>query len=589
MANITKVDEFPKDNNLWRIDIIDFISYSTDDEIRVRVYLSRLRSEIKENEALHNKSLYKDKDNKLCSTEIEIRVGAIHHLKIGTIWLNGVLQPSYRGFETSISISSEDLIKLVPLSAEGKSTYLNDNNIWEDIWSDSYYRIAHETAKKRLWVTVILSDSDYKRIIIPSSVIFQNFYIPSHKAASHILYGKLDKIINLNKSGFLVDDHNTFRIHLRHDYKDHHAPLLANLITNSSAKDGLKILRKHIQLHKLKKEESNPKIPLKVSFPFSDDVKIKAIGKTFYFEQVNEETNEIEEVKGFFVTEIKSLNTALSFKKLIINRDNNNDKAENKDEDLPPAYSGGKPQSTSNIEPSITLDIANAPSSNLEGSKIDEDNCLIVVDDLEILPRDDKEYQVSMSKPFHAINDLDSNDGTKFGVGDINSGGKNPPVDTEDTEAIPPVSYNDFIEIITKIKEKKVKIKTLPIQNFQVVNNYFINRFNKKIPRMRSWHKIDDRTRTYIIVEIYSKGVFSYLVYIEAKGQDALSCCVIRSVFGTKINNVDFGKFIIRVAQSNGWSVFERYPELFMNWKHEHVKYDRDNNSKTVDKIMLLI
>lgn len=161
--------------------------------------------------------------------------------------------------------------------------------------------------------------------------------------------------------------------------------MLANLITDSSAKDGLKVLRKHIQLHKLKKEDSNLKIPLKLSFPFSNDVKIKAIGKTFYFKQLNEETNKLEEVKGFFVTEIKSLNTVFSFKKLIINRDNNNDKAENKGEDLPPAYSNGRPQNISNTEPtSITLDITNAPSSKLEGNKIDEDSCLIVVDNLEI-------------------------------------------------------------------------------------------------------------------------------------------------------------------------------------------------------------
>ncbi|MGZ8161417.1 MAG: hypothetical protein ACXWTT_00960, partial [Methylobacter sp.] len=251
-----RIQSFPVDNQPWRIEWIGRISYSIDDEPKIRIYLSCLKQGISHNKALHNDSLLGSKDTGFVHKAVDIKIGFIQLLKIGSVWVNGVEQLSYRGTEEMLDISPDSTIML----QLAKTGSIKTDKEWEDILGNYQYRIVDEFARQGSWVVVVRDHPKYKKIVIPSSVIFQSCYVTSPKAATKIVFGQLDKLIDLEQSGYLEDDPNVFRVHIHKDYKNMEGVLLANLATDPAARENLTRLRQNIviQNNRVQPEEMLP-------------------------------------------------------------------------------------------------------------------------------------------------------------------------------------------------------------------------------------------------------------------------------------------------------------------------------------------
>lgn len=516
-----------------------------DDEFRVRIHISKLKPDAPRKEALHNPSLAGHEEKNTDHRTIDLKIGFIQFLKIGSVWINGEPQIKYRAIEESFEIENPNLLQILPLSKDG---YAKIHDEWIPILTNYQYRF-HTDAKQGSYVAIWYGHETYDQVIIPSTVIFQSCYVTSPKAASKILFGQLDKLIDLNLSGFIDEHESIFRVHIHQDYKTSEGPLLANLAVNKSAKRNLNILRQNLVVMNNAIDKDKRNTAIKVGFPFSEALKIKVLGKKIVY---NPDKVRKNKESGFLVSEIIFIDATFPFDAILPVRKNSGEPGKTKDENLQPAFGGIEPVSA---EPGDPIDLVEEDVSvYLEDSKVD----LPAIFDLSHIKiiKHEKEYQKFASMPFKSLG-LGQVVSTGAGVGDkrqIDQGASQLDV------ALHPVKLEEIFKVIELLRNDRLDIEVLAVQHAFQNDKGIVNYFSKDIKGCYSWHLTSDksRPRAYVIAQLYSAGQFYYLVDVEAKGKGVLSIALIRR-WDHQSLSIDFLRNLMRdVARENGWAVFKK-------------------------------
>lgn len=566
-----RMEGFPVDGHPWRIEWIGGLSYSIDDEPKIRIYLSRLKSDTHPQKVLINGSLFQDELGHFHHTYFDAKIGFIQLLKLGSVWVDGVQQLQYKAVTEHFKIVLDDT-ELVSLARTGANEIAK--NVWENILTDFQYRITDGLARRGSWVVVINNHPKYKKIIIPSSVIFQRCYVTSPKAATQIVFGQINKLIDTEQSGFVDGEPNVFRVCIYRDYKNSEAPMLINLITDPAGKENLQRLRRNLVTSQVRNEKT---IPLRVNFPFSNLMDMNVLGRVIIYK--NSITGENE--AGFFVSEIMSLQTDFQFDTFIPVRKNSGKKGLTQDDELIEAF-GVKGTVISSDQPDLTMTCDDV-SSYLEAVQIFEPIGVEPNSMTEI--KDEKEYQKYKNKGFISVADgVEGGTGVSTGPSTGTKAGAN----ELDVVLAPPVELDDFFEVLNLLAEKGFSFDVLAVCNSVQTAKGVVNYFPKKINGVRSWHFRENSQlpRAFVAAECSHDGVWHYLIDVEAKGISAMSMAYIRSSDGQKISENSFETFMRRVAKANGWSPLKRDGFYAKNWHSDDIRHSR---SRTLASVIVKI
>ena len=88
--------------------MIDHTSYSIEDEPRIRVYFSRLKEECEFDKALNKGALFQDDDGAYCFVKVDIKVGFLQLIDVGTVWRNGVQQLNFVSTNLAFGFDPKD-------------------------------------------------------------------------------------------------------------------------------------------------------------------------------------------------------------------------------------------------------------------------------------------------------------------------------------------------------------------------------------------------------------------------------------------------------------------------------------------------
>ncbi|MDP2762643.1 MAG: hypothetical protein Q8O64_19955 [Sideroxyarcus sp.] len=563
-----RLDFFPQDGFLWRIEWLDHISYSIDDSPKIRVFLSRIKEDTPPDRALYNSALYKDESGLYIHKFFDTKIGFIQLLKIGSVWRNRFQLLEYRASEYEFSFSLKDT-RSVQINKDGSSG--QSRVISESVVTNKLYQVANNEARHGSFVIIlenIINKNNYWKIFIPSSVIFQSCYVTSPKAAEKIIFGQLDKLIDLTKSGFIVDEPNVYKVVIHRDYKDVEGTLLANLATDPAAQATLEKLRKNLVMQSVAMN-TGQLIPLFSNFPFSNDVAIKVLGKRGSYG---------EDEWCFFVSEITSIRTDFQFDTIVLLRKNSGEKGKEVAEELRPSYEGVV-KTPSNNGPDATLLTQDIPSNLLKPNQI---NIPLGIDINHIkVVKEEKQIQHYINASIVVGSD-EMLGGVESSPGHTTS---TPNGISETTIVATPASLEEFFKVLNFLKAKFPNIKTLEIcrSTFDADGNGILNYFPNKISKCYSWHLTADkqRTRSFIIASLQHAGSWYYLIDVEPKNKGVLSIAVIRPHDGNQLTTSTLHNFMLEVVRENGWGAFSK--EYYVkNWKHKNVDHNRGKEYKNV-------
>ncbi|MCE1177278.1 MAG: hypothetical protein LWW76_09205 [Burkholderiales bacterium] len=586
-----KFADFPQDGHLWRIDMIDHTSYSIEDEPRIRVYFSRLKEECEFDKALNKGALFQDDDGAYCFVKVDIKVGFLQLIDVGTVWRNGVQQLNFVSTNLAFGFDPKDA-ELVKLAASGAHLVQTDPLIWEAILTDKQYCMANPATKKRTYAVVLRGHERYKKIIIPCSVIFKSCYVTSEKAASKMLFGQMDKLVDLKFSDYYEDEPNTFQVCIHRDYTNDEGTLFANLLTDPAAQKGLNMLRQNLVLQSNVLGDAGL-IPLKVGFPFSNHVHLDVVGKNIGFSVLDQfgkqvyldaaKKEKMPDERGFFVTAIRNLKTKFQFETLVPVRKNSGDKGKNKASELIGlSYGGGNSFGNDSNSEMPNEFIDDEPTKRKPKTKANIPS-IIDLADVKIIKKE-KDFQRYVNKPLVK----------KPTEGNVEGSSTGPARDTKDGASelnivLSPVTLDSFFELITCIRARGIKIDTIPVCNSRQTHKGIINHFPWKIKGCYSWHLTEDkaRPRTFIVATFVLAGVSYCLIDVEAKKTGAMAIAMIRAHDGSEIGADLITRFMKAVANANGWIAFQKYNAHFKNWSFTRFDHSRKGNIESVANLII--
>lgn len=572
------IKEFPKDGQPWRIEWIGQIFQDKYDknEIKVRVHISRLKPSSPKNTALNNTSLVGYEEKIYDQHHYDLPIGFIHRLKIGSVWINTEEQLDYRAVEETIEIAAPSTLRLLTLTDEGYEK--TEDGEWRPTLSNRQYRVALR-ARYGTSVVMIYGHPKYKQILIPSPVIFQSCYVTSPKAASKLLFGQLDELIDESDSGYVEGKENTYRVHLHQDYKDVEGVMLAHFLLDQTAQRNLKLLNRVNRLEAVASDQ--PILAIKIGFPFSSRIKLKVLGKEISYPADGK--TRMQKESGFFVTQILSVKTQFPFDKLLPARKNDASKGDILADNPKGSWGGVTPQSSDSDEQSLTDDKV---SAHHEDTKIDLPDIVDLMG-VEILKRESKKFQNYISKPFTPHGSIQA---VRTGV---SSGEKKQitvgasQLNTTSTH----VNLDAIFEVLKHLRNHNLDVQELAILNAERSDKGIVNFFPYKYIPGRRWHRKEDDSggRAFVIAQLYLAGQFYYLIDIEARGSDRLSIGLVSKRNHMAITAEEFRELMRMVVIKNGWKAFtENYVKslAFKRVNHDHNKNDFANIAKNILKVL---
>ena len=545
-----QIQEFRFDDNPWRIDWLGTIIYpaSTKGEPRITVFLSELIPEY--TDSLSNLSISSTTRHKV----VEIRIGQIALLKIGSVWIDGIPVRPNKAPESISCTLNHDKIRLSRFDC-----HVPLGNISQPLFAPNRFRVGIDAFREisNSWVLVIDDPTpELKLLVIPATTIFQKCLATSPKAVRKLIYGEMNKIIDPS-CHFIEGQPETYYIKLFKDFRDVEGKALANLIADPIAKKEFQRFRKSLIVESANSNHGRSKTHLKIGLPFSNTVQITANGK--YLPFIVERNGKPYKEWGFLATELTSLKTKLVFSRLIIDRKNNATQGNNAgDKDLPLAWS---PNDKTPIEPGEPTQIIsdNDPDGNLE-QLILEVSGDFEAENLEIV-KEEKEVQKYRGRQKNNA-EISEFNGTGT-TGDTTSSATGIAETELNTSQIPsiPINLDYFFETLSILEKKGFPFKTIIISkqfSKRQKDREIINFLPRLIKGVRSWHLSADYKsappRAYVVAEIFRGGVWHYLIELQRKEEVPIALLHIRDHAGNRIDRARIEQFMIDVARENGWS-----------------------------------
>nr|WP_315481934.1 hypothetical protein [uncultured Undibacterium sp.] len=560
-----QIREFRFDDKPWRIDWLGKIVYPAGSrgEPRITVFLTELIANYLD--PLSNLSIPPNPRHK----SVEIRIGQIALLKIGSVWIDGIEARPHKAPESVSCILSHEKIRLSRFDC-----HISLGNISQPLFAANRYRIGIDALREVSSSWVLLIDNptpELKLLVIPATSIFQKCLATSPKAVRRLIYGEINKVIDPS-CHFIEGEPETYFIELFKDFRDTEGKALANLVADPIAKKELKRLRDSLIVESSNSYHGESKTHLKISLPFSNHVQITANGKYLAFN--TEQNGKPVKEWGFLATELTALRTRLVFSRLIIDRKNNAAQGKNAgDVDLPLAWS---PNDKTPIEPGEPSQITSEddPEDNFE-KMILEVSGDFEVEELEIV-KEEKDVQQYRGKPRGTSEKTEFNGtGTTGDPSSSNTGTAEIDLTPNQTPNIP-INLEYFFETLNILEKKAFPFKTIIVSkqfNKRETDGRIVNFLPKQIKGVRSWHLSADYSsappRAYIVVEMLLADVWHYLIELQRKEEVAIALLHFRDQSGNRIDRSRIEQFMLDVARENGWSA----KQFYRNWIFQTIKH----------------
>nr|WP_321255093.1 hypothetical protein [uncultured Pseudodesulfovibrio sp.] len=309
-VQIPRIKAFPKDGRKWQIDWLGAIKANSQQSIEptIEVIIRPLGGR---SSSVNEEGAQQD--------VVDVGVGLLPFLRVGSVWLNGRSCPGFLGFSRTfkqITISSKSVISFRANDYDpelGKGYYIVPK--WE-----------YEFGKNGLnsQCLAIKNNDDPYGIILPAIEAIRFYYAGSTNLTSLSLFGAYDNyltdIINPEKSGYLIEQERCV-LRLRRWITDDDGWTIGRVLHEPLAKAGVQRIYQSILPYSVEGACVYPTC----SFPFEGETRWMARGIW------------IETIPGkrrFLIFELTRCSSPFPFKQLHVTRDNDGRKAA-KETDIP--------------------------------------------------------------------------------------------------------------------------------------------------------------------------------------------------------------------------------------------------------------
>jgi hypothetical protein len=537
---------------IWRVDGVGPVENRGRLGTRTVVYFSGLTEEGQENpywkSSLNGETL-----------ALPIHSASLRDFKVGSIWREGKRIGGSDQIKTEfhVDVSQLRLVALdqaIDLNGSWASTVVPDAKF---CFGDNRSYLTHT-----LYVIApVLGDRLTQWIVIPASELLRFYFGVSSRFLSGTLQGRLENYVDWARSRM---ENGLPVLHLKQSLNRKEAGILAWAISSESAMAALKSAHQYLSSTHANNciVDENNKRPLviKVSFPFSDETRLRVCGKRM---PIAHKAN--TEQWAVFVMEILFCAHPLGFSGVILESDDPFERG-----GLEGADGGSQPPRFSPL-----LD--------------DEDEDDYEVDDLPADKRLPRLVVRSFTNQFGGFDRLEFVHRRPLGNNGANRQGTNVdiPVDTlatgdgsYDADSKGNLGISEFQNRVEQIdrdlslflemlehlrkatKERQWQIETRRPQSGGLLQGKeHISLFPEKIGKRRSWHMVvesngNTRPRQVVWVEVTlgTDGRLFYLLEMELKPGESGQCTImVHTNNFTKLEDETFRELLILTAIQNRW------------------------------------
>ncbi len=231
--NIPKIQEFPADERYWRVDAFGAIirNHNIPSEPFIQIVISPFvdnNLSSKEPKELASSNAVNDDDRK----SIQIGVGQLPFISIGSVWKNGFIQSFKAGTENilyGVNIT-DDNIKIINANHKVNGKYLIPPN---------FYKFGKEGLYSKL--IAINSKGDPFGILIPLIEVIRFYYALSthlsHAVFSGAFKHNINSLINPENSGN-IEEESRCVLHLRKHVTDEEGWVIGRILNAKEAFEG---------------------------------------------------------------------------------------------------------------------------------------------------------------------------------------------------------------------------------------------------------------------------------------------------------------------------------------------------------------
>lgn len=315
-AGIPRIKEFPADNQYWRVDWFGAIKQNPN--IPTEPYLQIIISPLRENVSIHFPS------NELAATIITdlekrktilVGAGQLPLISIGSIWRNGVCQSAKAG--------TTETIYNLEVSAENTKVITGGHKVdGSYLISPKYYTFGKATGAKLL---AIEHEGDPYGVLIPMVELVRSYYALSTDLAHALFAGHykhdINQVVNPEKCGF-IESENRCVVHLRQHLRDEDGWIVGRILNSIEAWQGATLPHDTMIRTAMNRQLSY----IESQFPFSGTTNLTVRQKRIKSPGENNWHT--------LVLSIEQCTCPFPFSDMLLDRDNNNNKAD-PDTDLP--------------------------------------------------------------------------------------------------------------------------------------------------------------------------------------------------------------------------------------------------------------
>lgn len=524
--------------------------------------------------------------------ELQVKIGFISHLIVGSVWKDGIRQippraataSRYTNFHWSqfklVRFDQQVEIGGKKFSLFGEGRYRVGTRAWQKI-KGSWFAVAQGFE----------NSFGGGLLVIPSTVLFQAGMVTSPTVARRLVFGELNKILD-EECSFVEGEPGTLKVTVAKDIRSvEDAPAAANIRVDPVAGEAYKLMRQHIvatQVNRLGCERHEDGVHLCLGVPFSHPIDMEVAGKPLAFKGIDAKNPE-KIAWGFLVTEILTLKVDLPFTRLVVERKNSGAQGSNaNDEDLASAWSAARPSKAEPLEPAQPVTSEREPSSCIDEIPISVFGGF-TPRHLEVI------HEPKLVQRYRSAR-LSKASGVDFEglatTGDPVSNGGVASINTTLVQAeLAPLALEQVLNAFSILNASGLNIRTIavgPLNRFDEqgrVTNFFTN----SPRRGRSWRNMpsnsSSRTRGFAVGELHIGGVWHYLIDIEHKRSGELSILHLRSEDNSQISPRSLHFFMESVARLNGWRAKDRYAGIWRFQSFRHTQKTAEGLAKLIKKI----
>lgn len=548
-GNIPKIREFPADNRYWRVDAFGAIirNHNVPSEPFIQIVISpfldtELTSKEPKSLAAVNATDYGQQQS------IEIGVGQLPFISIGSVWKNGYIQACKAGTEEvlyNVNIIRENM-QIINANHKINGKYLVPPN---------FYKFGKEGLYSKL-IAIKNSKGDPFAILIPMIEVIRFYYALSTHLSHAVFNGSfkhnLSSLINVNNSG-VIEDESRCVLHLRKHISDEEGWVIGRILNSDNAFKGANQPFDDI----LQNSINNKWIHVSSTFPF--------IGFTNLTARTKRIRSITEDGWKTLVLGLEYCTAPFPFENATFPRDNDNHREADPNNKLPsnekkPAFpvsknkeSDGNKDLQNRQEPNkdCSGEIITLPTNRfaaIEGKKPDKptkEQCRYISSSNTALQNDQEPEALNTGK--------EANNDSNVGKGSIAP-------QRLRAKSLPP-SFNAFSTAIYLLNKKNgITAYVRPL------NDLIRYMPLTKSARYRQWSYLDSKTfcrRQVITANIEYNNSHYILLEFEARKGESFKVALVKVKSGNQISDIGLNKLLNELARERG--IWTKILNIFSN------------------------